>query len=1230
MEVHMFSYVRLARLFVAIAATALSLLLPSAVFALYPGKDNAGVATNQVSKLIIKFRNHPEANTDLTKDPSRTGYPAVDALNIKYAVKAQSPLLPQEALRSSDNPLKAVYLLEIDAGTDVEEMAEEYSKLAEVEYAEPDYSVELHAVPDDPWYTQQWALNNTGQGHYHVDRFPGSNNDVLITVSGTPDADIDAEEVFVNKPDNTATVVVAIVDTGIDWDHPDLASVVWHNPNEISDNGIDDDHNGYVDDIVGWDFSGNAAGLPVTQDNDPTDTFGHGTHCAGIVAAAINNAVGVAGVVPDAQIMGLDFYPGLSFSNGALAIVYAADNGADIISMSWGGIFASTIIQEALDYATSRGLVLVASAGNDGKERVNYPASYPNVISVGATTSLDHVATFSTYNDFLALSGPGQAILSLRADSTDMYTKYGEPNVHIIDNLYYLADGTSMAGPYVAAVAAYMRSISPGLSPNKTRQILQTTADDLVDPYGTGDNLVGWDRYSGSGRVNLLAALGQTPAVRAEISAPGNFDLVSGNLPISGSADGGDFDYYILEYSSGTQAALWTRIDSSGAPVSDNLLGSLDCSVLADGDYIIRLRVGNDNMDDVHIWVSSGAIAQITSPQTDEFLSGGIVAIQGSAFCPGFDHSTLEYGEGSSPSTWNFVAQKSAPVHGSNIGYWNLGSLPDGIYTIRLQVYSNIGLEATDQLTVQILSPFLPDRGWSLYLDDVLSRAPNYLDLDNDGQLEIVIGSRTTIFVVNPDGTLKTDGIPAFATDDYSLVPIAVGRLDPDGQDDFVAVGASGTMYIHRSDLSAPILANLEVPPEWRHLVVGAAFNAPRVFLQDINNDGIDEIHYFAGINVTRNKHCFIYGADGSLRNWCGGASNPGSSYQRCLPADLDGDGIYEIYCYGADLRQYDTSGCTVNFVNIEQDGLELFPSTVNLSAVDIDRDGTAELIVYGGFVVNPYLTLNSMVYAYDNGLQLVAGFPHNTGINVIDNMSEPVFGDLDGDGNLEYVTTHLQSFRAWHLDGSSFLGDELTNGLLASSDNPGFGNVPLLCDVTGDGIADVLGNTGIDPFGSYDVERFEAFMSNGERIAGFPMVTVPSAGLTGHVPMIGDFNQDGILDIVSPTSAKTLVFHQFDGVSVNQGSKFAPMWLYNRRMNATLIPSSAGPCCLLRGDVDHNGTVDITDLTSFVDYLFGGGSALICEEEADLDGNGLVDITDLTQLVDYLFGSGPEPVSCL
>ena len=340
-----------------------------------------------------------------------------------------------------------------------------------VVYAEPNLTIHGSSIPDDPLFAQLWGLENTG-------RPPAP--------SGVADADIDATAAWDIERGSRATVV-AVIDTGIDESHPDLAANLWSNPGEIAGNGVDDDRNGFVDDVRGWDF--------VHDDNDPSDDNGHGTAVAGVIGAVGDNGIGVTGVNWDVSLMPLKILD----SNGSGTILAAIDaidyawrNGATISNNSWNVGTYSQALRDAIQQAGLWGdHLVVASSGNSGQWMDNpsnpnrsYPAGFdlPNVLSVAASDPSDRLASFSNFGeDSVDLAAPGVEILSTRPG-----------------NSYHVSTGTSMAAPHVAGAAALLHSADPSLS---TAQIVDTILD-TVDPL---DVLPGFLKTSG--RLNVASAL---------------------------------------------------------------------------------------------------------------------------------------------------------------------------------------------------------------------------------------------------------------------------------------------------------------------------------------------------------------------------------------------------------------------------------------------------------------------------------------------------------------------------------------------------------------------------------------------------------------------------------------------------------------------------------------------------------------------------------------------------
>ncbi len=1115
------------------------LLMHTAVFAIYNGEPRSPQQAQEPTGLIVKFKSGigiQQINKIGT--PDKTGLFKADAINRKYDVKALEPLLPNGIIALSGNRFQNVFILKLKDGVELAALEAEYENLPYVEYAEPDYMVELLETPDDSLYGYQWHLNNTGQEHHFVVRNYGSYNDTLIMTTGVPGADIDAEEMHQNPPDATTTVVVAIIDTGADLDHPDLAANIWINPGEIPDNGIDDDHNGYVDDMNGWDF---ASGVDPQDpgDNDPTDMVGHGTHCAGIVAAVTNNNLGVAGIATNCKIMALDFDPLPLVSRVAGAIIYAADNGADVISMSFGLNFRSDLIEEAINYARDRGIILCAASGNSGLEENVFPASYEAVMAVGASNDSDQVTTFSTHGQHISVVAPGLSILSLRADKTDIYaTEYPrEPKVHIIDSLYYLMSGTSMACPVVAGVAAQLRSVSPGLIPARTQHIIEYTADDIIDPYGVGWNYPGWDQYSGHGRVNIFNALGKVPLVRTRITSPIQNAMISKNTQISGIADGDEFIAYTLDYGIGNNPDEWYRIAFSNNPVTDGILGIWDTDGL-NGRYTLKLQSGEYNISYASVFIANGNRAEIVSPSDGETVAN-FASIVANAFAPVFSHFVLEY-KSDTALEWSELVQGTIPAFKETIAGWYLENIIPGAYNLRLSLYNSDILLVADTITVNIQSIFETEHAWRVPLGGYPTIIPNYGDFDNDGANEIIVGTSTGIEIYNTDGTRQTDSLPYIPWNNY-MIPIAVGNLDGDDIDDFVAIGYNPAMLYGYPSSGEPFETYIGVFPNIDNYFA-TEHEFPRVSLKDIDNDGLDEIHVFF-YNYALSK-AFLFKNDGTpIRTF--------NYYSEYLPVDLDNDGLDEIYTssrgFGMLWQIEPYTGHVKDSLLISMNGSNFF--VMGMSGYDIDKDSVYELIVYGY-----YYDFGYWIYAFEEGLNLIDGWPHDMAIDNYVVPTVPILGDLDGDTEPEYLTTFFDISAsyvlAWHLDGSPYLPGSY-NGLLATSPEPSVMNMLLLADMDADGGTDVISCADNDMFNTFNAQRIYAWDNEAKLLTGFPIVTVSDFFTSDRfTPAIGDINGDGNVDMIMTTPDEALIFVNFPETPYNLAASPVPSWRYNRRMN--------------------------------------------------------------------------------
>jgi subtilisin family serine protease len=415
--------------------------------------DNSSMPLFKPGELIVKFHR----NTEATFDESG-----------RAAVRRQAGATLNKRLNLTG---LEVWRLD-DPNADVQARANELSNDPRIEYATPNHYLRLLNMPDDPMFGHQWALHNTGQSN------------------GTADADIDAPEAW--DLSTGGEILVAVIDTGVNYLHEDLRSQMWRNPGEIPNDGIDNEHNGYIDDVYGIDT--------YDKDSDPMDDDGHGSHCAGIIGAAGNNATGVVGICWQVKIMACDFFDprGWGEEDDAIeCIEYCITKGVRVINASWGGDPYNQALYDAIEIAGESNILFCAGAGNDGNDNdvePFYPSSYSNesLIAIAATDRNDELAGFSCWgSNTVDLSAPGVDILN-----TFLYNEYVYKN------------GTSMATPHVTGAAALLLSLDPSLHILTVKDAILKGTDPV--PAMTGKAVTG-------GRLNVFTAmLSLSPLVRYE------------------------------------------------------------------------------------------------------------------------------------------------------------------------------------------------------------------------------------------------------------------------------------------------------------------------------------------------------------------------------------------------------------------------------------------------------------------------------------------------------------------------------------------------------------------------------------------------------------------------------------------------------------------------------------------------------------------------------------------
>ena len=370
------------------------------------------------------------------------------------------------------SPLQRTYLIRFNDIEKTKQLVEELSAQNEVEYAEQVPLDKLLLTPNDPSLSTQWHLSAIGAATAWNYFSSGSN------------------------------IVVAIVDDAVETTHSDLSGNIWVNPGEIAGNGIDDDGNGYIDDINGWDLADN--------DNNPNPSssgLDHGTHVAGIVSAVSNNGTGVSSMGYSCKLMCVKTtnIP-VNILYGYEGIIYAANNNADVINLSWGGTSSSTTAENIINYALGKNCIIVAAAGNDNVSTPFYPANYDGVIAVAATNSSNQKAWFSNYGSWVDISAPGENIYSTT-----------------VGNSYGYKSGTSMASPLVAGLVGLMRSLNPGMPPEDVKNCLFSTA---VNIDASNPDYIG---LLGAGRIDAAAAMA---CMSVSLSNPPTADFSASNINI--------------------------------------------------------------------------------------------------------------------------------------------------------------------------------------------------------------------------------------------------------------------------------------------------------------------------------------------------------------------------------------------------------------------------------------------------------------------------------------------------------------------------------------------------------------------------------------------------------------------------------------------------------------------------------------------------------------------------
>ena len=534
----------------------------------------------------------------------------VQRIRTKYAKRsrrAAAELVPD---------LSGYFVLEFDGNRDIKKLRAEFAKNPLIESVHLDPVAHIDSEPNDPF------LNSVGSW--------GQTEHDLWGLKA-----IDAESAWqISKGQG---ITVAVIDTGLDFTHPDIAHQYWVNGDETAENGIDDDKNGFTDDVRGWDFA--------NGDNDPTDDSreGHGTHVSGTIAAAGDNGIGIIGVAPEARIMvvkGSGANGSAEFSTMAESIYYAVSNGADVVNCSWGPGTSGVIplaVEQAIQLGRTLGVVFVFASGNDSNVVASQsPMNMKDVLTVGASLPDNQRmwrSNWGRYQDILAPGGsadvgplqvraPRRSILSLKSKS---FSTSDAANDVTVGEKYVRLSGTSMAAPHVAGTAALILACREDLTIDDVASLLHASADDRFPE--------GFDLNSGFGRLNAgkAVSLARHKPPAARLTEPAENTQLSddgGAISICGIVSGERLSSYQLFLSSLDQLSEMKALTEPQVKGVNGELHSLDTSELPIGCYLIRLIAkdidGNSFEDSVQVFKESSQA--ITIPHDNLRQEGAVTS----------------------------------------------------------------------------------------------------------------------------------------------------------------------------------------------------------------------------------------------------------------------------------------------------------------------------------------------------------------------------------------------------------------------------------------------------------------------------------------------------------------------------------------------------------------------------------------------------------------------------
>ncbi len=746
---------------------------------------------------------------------------------------------------------------------------------SEIEFAEIAKTYQIHSLPNDSLVNQQWALSK-------INAFNAWN-----ISSGKPE------------------ILLAIIDTGIDYNHPDLKNKLFLNTgengldlfgNDKRNNGIDDDGNGFIDDFMGWDFTDrfgfpfdSTAGDYLDWDNNPFDDNGHGTYIAGIAVAQTNNSIGIAGAAPNIKVLNIRSFDPNGYGeedDAAAALLYAVQMNAKVVNMSFGDNSFSLVFRDVIRYAYSQNVVLVASAGNSGSSSPHYPSGYSEVLSVGNSTINDAVAPSSNWGSSLDLVAPGTNILTTARN-----------------NNYISINGTSASAPFVSATACLILS-KENFTNEEVKQILKSTTDDIGE--------AGWDLRSGAGRLNMFRALSVLAPSIIKFEFPKmDYTTFSDTLNVVATILSSYFKSFNLEFGVGFNPSNWTILIKEGlSQFSRKNIFTLNLTNLKDSTYTLRIKVNLNNgrtlEERVHFHINR------TAPEV-ELISlvpcyfGDKITILSAVYTNEPSIVRLYFKpKNSHPKNFNFITLDGFTINNQFVKQLHYGFIPKNLvennksYDVYLEAENLAGLKTIvkdrgDFFSIELAEKFqlssfnfldfdLPAGNLYQYPLSILSSEDNEVilrekfnqriskiysfnnstfkfevrdsiveriikdhgDFNGNGRLDLLTLFIRDGFILEQDNVFSPKFSQKFSKTGGVFWPILAKDIDADGKTEILAVKNDSTISVWEIPLGQSLI------PEEKTTLINFSrkwigqnrINSPNAIILDSNSDGKNEIWF--------------------------------------------------------------------------------------------------------------------------------------------------------------------------------------------------------------------------------------------------------------------------------------------------------------------------------------------------------------------------------------------------